>query len=231
MYYSKKILKKSKEYRFQKEIGKKDDKKLFLPIEKTEEDNNFIILFWRMVPNTMYDFEKISKKQKWDCWQQICSSLSFLHSLHIIHCDVHLKNILTEKNKYFLIDFGISKKVKSFYDKYHLEWKEDEFQLLWNLILRHNSYPNDFSQLRKRLQEETKKNQSLLEKEIQYCLPKDLSKKYFSILLSKKPILIKSKMDKIKFKFFLQRLYFLSIIFLEHPDIFSQKMYHSFNWK
>ena len=61
-------------------------------------------------------------------------------------------------------------------------------------------YPSDFSILRKKLQEETKKKKDLLKKEIQYCLPTNLSKTYYSLLLSKKPIELRKKIEKIKFK-------------------------------
>lgn len=231
MYYFKKILKNSNEYKILKEIQKKDKEYLFLPIEKEEEKGKYINIFWEKIPTTVYSLKKITKKKEFDCWKQICSSLSFLHSLHIIHCDVHLKNILVKKNKFYLIDFGISRKVKTEYDKFCLDWKEDEFQLLWNLIYKKNEYPSDFSILRKDLQKESKKMKELLRKEIQYCLPTDLSKKYFSLLLSKKPILLTKKIEKIKFKMFLQRLYLLFFIFIEEPNSFYQKMYHSFDWK
>ena len=231
MYHSKQILKNSKEYKFLKEIEKKDKEDLFLPIKKEKEDGKYIHIFWKKIPTTMYSIKKLKKKEEWNCWKQICLSLSFLHSLKINHCDVHLNNILMDKNKFYLIDFGISRKVKTEYDNYCLDWKEDEFQLLWNLIYKKNEYPTDFSILRKELSEESKKNKDLLKKEIQYCLPIDLSKKYYSLLLSKKPIVLTKKIEKIKFKMFLQRLYLLFFIFIEKPNTFYQKMYHSYHWK
>lgn len=231
MYHSKKILKNSKEYKFLKEIEKKDKDHIFLPIKKEKEDGKYIHIFWKKIPTTVYSIKKITKKEEWNCWKQICSSLFLLHSLHILHCDVHLNNILVDKDKFYLIDFGISKKVKTEYDNYCLQWKEDEFQLLWNLIFKKNEYPTDFSILRKKVQEETKKNKDVLKKEIQYCLPTNLSKTYYSLLLSKKPIELQKKIEKIKFKMFLQRLYLLFFIFIEKPNPFYQKMYHSFDWK
>lgn len=231
MYHSKKILKNSKEYKFLKEIEKKENTKIFLPIKKEKEEGKYIHIFWKKIPTTVHSLKKIKKKEEWNCWKQICLSLSFLHSLKIIHCDVHLNNILVDKDKFYLIDFGISKKVKTEYDRYSLEWKEDEFQLLWNLIYKKNEYPTDFSILRKKIQEETKKNKDIIKKEIQYCLPTNLSKTYYSLLLSKKPIELEKKIEKIKFKMFLQRLYLLFFIFIEKPNSFYQKMYHSLDWK
>ena len=231
MYHSKKILENSKEYKILKELKKKDENQLFLPIKKIEKENEFIKIYWKKIPTTVYDLKNKTQKEEWNCWKQICSSLYFLHSLHIIHCDVHLQNILVDKNKFYLIDFGISKKITSEYDKYYLEWKEDEFQLLWNLIFKRNEYPSDFSHLRKKIQEETKVNQNIIRNEIQKSLPKHLSKKYFSLFISNKPIEIKKKIEKIKFKIFLQRLYLLYFIFLEKPNTFYQKMYHSLDWK
>jgi serine/threonine protein kinase len=232
MYYFKKILKNSKEHKFLKEIDKKNINNLFLPIEKEIINGKYVKIYWKKIPSTVYNIKnKISKKNELLCWKQICSALSFLHSLNIIHFDVHLKNILVDKNKFYLIDFGISKKNQTTYDNYCLLWKEDEFQLLWNLIYKNNEYPSDFSSMRKKIQEESQKNKNLLLKEIQYCLPSDISTKYFSILLSKNPIHITTKIEKIKFKMFLQRLYLLLFIFIKKPNVFYKKMYHSLNWK
>ena len=46
-----------------------------------------------------------------------------------------------------------------------MEWKEDEFQLLWNLVYHHNQYPSDFSTFRKVVQNDTDQHKKLLEKE------------------------------------------------------------------
>lgn len=233
--FLKKIPKKSNEYKILKEIEKKDTK-YFIPIKKEVIENDNIKIYWKKYPFTIHKQISLgiwNKKKEWNTWKQICSSLFFLHSLGIVHFDVHLDNILCNKDstEFYLIDFGISKKVKTEYEKYCLLWKEDEFQLLWNFIYHHNQYPTDYSILRKRIQKETKKNQTLLKKELLYCLPKDFINNVFPIFLNKKPIEIKKKIEQIKFKFFLERLYLIYFIFIEKPELFYQKMFHSLDWK
>lgn len=233
--FFKKIPKNSNEYRFLKEIEKTKNP-MFLPIKKermvVEKGIKYMIIYWKKYPHTIQKQTSLGQKEEWNAWKQICSALDFLHSLGILHYDVHLDNILSNKKntKFYLIDFGISKKVKSNYDKYCLSWKEDEFQLLWNFIFHHNEYPTDYSILRKKIQKESKKNQKLLKKELSICLPKDFLQKSYAIFLDKKPIEIKIKIEQIKFKLFLERVYLLSFIFIEKPNSFYQKMFHSLDW-
>lgn len=236
--FIKKIPKKSLEYKILKEIEKKTKQKsLFLPIKKEVVENNNIKIYWKKYPFTIHNLISLGKwernEKEWSAWKQICTALSFLHSLGILHFDVHLNNILCNKKKteFYLIDFGISKKVKTSYDKYCLLFKEDEFQLLWNFLFHNNEYPTDYSILRKKLQNENKKKQNIIKKELVFCFPKEYIEKYYPIFLDKKPIEIKTNVEKIKFKLFLERVYLLYFIFLEKPDLFYQKMFRSLDWK
>ena len=238
--FIKKIPKKSMEYKILKEIEENIKfNPIFLPIqkEKVEKNTKLVKIYWKKYPYTIQTLISLGiwerNEKEWNAWKQISHSLSFLHSLGILHFDVHLDNILCNKKKteFYLIDFGISKKIKSNYEKYYLSWKEDEFQLLWNFIFQSNKYPNDYSILRKKIQKENKRKQNLLKKELLFCLPKDYIEKSYILFLDKDPIQIKVKIEQIKFKLFLERVYLLYFIFLEKPNLFYQKMFHSLDWK
>lgn len=238
--FIKKIPKKSMEYKILKEIEEKTKfNPIFLPIQKeeVEKKTKLVKIYWKKYPYTIHNLISSGSwersEKEWNAWEQICHALSFLHSLGILHFDVHLDNILCNKKKteFYLIDFGISKKIKSNYEKYCLSWKEDEFQLLWNFVFQSNIYPNDYSKLRKKIQEEKKSKQNLLKKELFFCLPKKYIEKSYHIFLDKNPIEIKTKIEQIKFKLFLERTYLLYFIFFEKPNLFYQKMFHSIDWK
>ena len=234
MLFIKEIPKKSMEMKILTKINKLDKEKLFLPIKKKEISGNNIKIYWKKIP---YTIQKKKENEKWkkiyekDVFEQISKSLFFLHSLGFIHLDVHFDNILcSSKHKYYLIDFSISEPVNNINNKLYLEWKEDHFQLLWNLVFHRNHYINDFSNLRKNIQKTSQKNKNLLKKELKLCLPKKFVDEKLSLLLSENKISIKKKIDQIQFKMFLQRLYLLYYIFIEKKDDFYQDLFHSINW-
>lgn len=227
----------SEEYKILKKIStlKKQEKDFFLPVVKEEKKGKKIRIFQKKLSNNVLNEKNWNEKKEWNCWKQIVSALYILHKNNILHFDVHLENIMVDKNKFYLIDFGISKIVEpnkiSKYHKLCLDWKEDEFQLLWNLVFRNNEYPSDFSTFRKVIQNDTEDKKKILETEIKLLLPAPYAKKMLKLILSKQPISLKTMFEKTKCKMFLYRLFLIYHIFIYKPNAFYQKMIHSFFWK
>lgn len=239
-FFIKTIHSDSEEYKILKKISTFQEKDivLFLPIEKEVKKGKKVDIYQKQLSKNVMNLIKENKwnnKKEWNCWKQIVSALHILHKNNILHFDVHLENIMVNKNKFYLIDFGISKLFTSNkISKYHqlcLDWKEDEFQLLWNLVFHHNQYPTDFSTFRNVIRNDDKEKQKLLEKEIKLLISPSYSKKMFSLFISNKPISLDTIYDKTKCKMFLYRLFLLYHIFIYKPDPFHQKMIHSFFWK
>ena len=64
-----------------------------------------------------------------------------------------------------------------------------------------------------------------IKKELVFCFPKEYIEKYYPIFLDKKPIEIKTNVEKIKFKLFLERVYLLYFIYCISVvrDIYQEK--------
>lgn len=230
----------SEEYKILKKLSSLNEKQqlFFIPIEKEIKKGKKVEIYQKKLSSSVLKLvqdKKWNEKKEWNCWKQIISALHTLHSNNILHFDVHLDNIMVCGNKFYMIDFGISKIVSpkniSKYHKVCLEWKEDQFQLLWNLVYRHNQYPSDFSTFRKVVRNDTEQNKKLLEKEIKEIINTTYAKKMFSLFLSDKPISLNSVIEKTKCKMFLYRLFLIYHIFIYKPNPFYQKMIHSFFWK
>lgn len=235
--FVKSILQDSEEYKILKKTSsfKPQDKSFFLPIVKEVKRGKKVVIYQKKLSNNVFHEKKWNQKKEWNCWKQIASALHILHRNNILHFDVHLENIMVDKNKFYLIDFGISKiLVPKQISKYHqlcLQWKEDEFQLLWNLIYRNNQYPSDFSTFRKVIQNESDNHKKILEKEICLLVPTIYAKKLLKLILSTAPIELTSVIEKTKCKMFLYRLFLIYHIFIYKPNPFYQKMIHSLYWK
>lgn len=239
--FKKTISKFSDEYKILKKIEtwKEEEKDMFLPIiNEIKIGKNNVCICQKNLPKSVLEQineKKWNKKKEWNCWKQIITALHILHSHSILHFDVHLGNIMVDGNKFYLIDFGISKMIPienhSLYHKLCFQWKEDEFQLLWNFVFHNNEYVSDFTTFRKILQQETKKNKSILETEMKLLLPTRNAKEKLKLFLSTEPITLKTVNEKIAFKMFLHRLFLIYHIFIYKPDSFHQKMVHSFHWK
>lgn len=201
---------------------------------KTREIRNFVV-FDTCEPVTT-DFFLISFPQKrkyhrgneQKCMTDIGSALDVLHRQGILHMDVHLENIVMDRYRFYLVDFGISQiyNMKEPFFRYHYELNEDYFQLLWNMYFESNKMIDDFSSFRiilskmsdpkyKKLCRTFKKSKTYskrFEKEINLLLD----------AFQKKDFKFKNKIQKILAKFILMRLYFFHILLMDHRETRNQ---------
>lgn len=197
---------------------------------KIRETRNFIV-FDTCEPVTS-DFFLVSFPQKrkylrgneQKCMTDIGKALDVLHKQGILHMDVHLENIVMDRYRFYLVDFGISQiyKMEEPFLRYHRELNEDYFQLLWNMYFETNQMIEDFSFFRiilskmsnpkyKKLCCTLKKSKTyskLFEKEINHLLE----------TFKKKDFKFKNKNQKILAKFILMRLYFFHILLMDHRE-------------
>ena len=106
----------SEEYKILKKLSSLNEgqRLCFLPIEKEVRKGNKIDIYQKKLSTSVLKLiqnKKWNEKKEWNCWKQIISALHTLHKNNILHFDVHLDNIMVSGNKFYMIDFGISKMV------------------------------------------------------------------------------------------------------------------------
>jgi thiamine kinase-like enzyme len=154
MFY-KNIVKNSNEYNILKHVIQNlppCEKKYFVPIqsEKSISKKHFQIGFEKKSK----PLSNVSKSVLYSsqCILSVFDALDILYKYQILHCDVHLDNILYDARRktFHLIDFDISRKVDSLdvvtFSLY--QWKEDKFQFIWNIVTNSAPFPVDFSKFR-----------------------------------------------------------------------------------
>lgn len=207
----------------------KKDQKFFLPYDaKYKLDDRYVILQFPQKKRAV--IENNEKR----CVNCIYEALRILHKKRIAHMDVHLENILMDKYKFYLIDFGISQNYneKNEFHKFHFEFNEDYFQLLWNMYFGSNQMIDDFRSFLGILQSESIRKQSKLIKILKKS--KIYSKNYHSKvtelidnILKKKNFRLSKKSEKILVKLILTRIYFIYVLLLDSKSERS-KLYLGF---
>ena len=170
MFY-KNIIKNSNEYNILKHVIDSlpsCEKKYFVPIqsEKSISKKQCQIGFEKK-SKTLSNVSK-SVLYSFQCISSVFEALDILYKYQILHCDVHLDNILydTRKKTFHLIDFDISRKVENL-DIVTLslyQWKEDKFQFIWNIVTDSAPFPTDFSKFRQTCQKMKVNDYSKLQK-------------------------------------------------------------------
>ena len=215
----------------------KEDQKKFLKIYRMVPDplHNHVHVSMAFCPTTLFDLQQPTNSISWsrsECVKQLVEILSFLKAKRIIHQDVHMKNILYNhrKKQFFLIDFGISKKLQfinatSWYDYYYYHLQGDLFQFFWNFYFQHNQYLDNFSEFRLKISAYDKKKKQKLLNQLKSSMfyAKNIADSMIrnQIHLFFKPedkIEFHHKKEKILFKFIVQRLYFLDTF----PESFKE---------
>jgi serine/threonine protein kinase len=239
--FKKLIKKNSQEHEIIKCIQMFDDlqKDLFLPVYRIQNKNpSFVEIHMKYEPLTVFQLlhqnvDEFRQKYLVQCFQQISSILYVLKKHQILHQDVHLKNILynSKQKKFYLIDFGIGKilykiNATNWYDYYYYHLNGDQFQLLWNLLLKTNIFMDDFGPLRTTLGSMSKNKKQKLFQILQnstfynekICI---LCKPQLDIFLFSKhgKIEFKHKREKILFKFLLQRVYIIQYLMVNHQNL------------
>jgi serine/threonine protein kinase len=207
----------------------KKDQMYFLPYDDKQKVNEELCLLH--FPRKQRVFLRDNEKKCVKCIQE---ALRTLRKKGILHMDVHLENILMDKYKFYLIDFGISQR----YDKtnefhqFHYELKEDYFQLLWNMYFGCNKMIDDFRAFLGILQSVSVTKQKKLMRILNQS--KIFSEKYnekvkelMNNILNKKDYRLSKKSEKILIKLVLTRIYFIYILLLE-PKSEKSKLYFGF---
>lgn len=170
MFY-KNIVKNSNEYNILKNVIHNlpfCEKKYFVPIqsEKSISKKYFQIGFEKK-SKTLSNLSK-SILYSSQCILSVFDALDILYKYQILHCDVHLDNILydTRRKTFHLIDFDISRKVESFdiVTVSLYQWKEDKFQFIWNIVTDSAPFPVDFRKFRLQCQKMKLNDYSKLQK-------------------------------------------------------------------
>jgi serine/threonine protein kinase len=231
--FTKKISLNSNEHQnlnyIQKHLGKKTTFK-FLPIVHKKQKKPNIYISWEKLPYTLHDLcqDKLQSSFHKKAWYSIKSQLGELSKHNILHGDVHLKNIMVDKNKkhFYLIDYGLSSNPDNLtpIEKLYLENHQDQFQFLWNLVFLSNKQMNNYELFGNILRTFPERHEILV-KTTSLFFPIEKKKKiknYFDCFLKKDLKKIKTKREKIMFKFFLERLYLtFYILFVNKNKIYQ----------
>ena len=153
--------------------------------------------------------------------KQIGKAIETLHKRGILHMDVHLENIVMDRQRFYLVDFGISQlyEKRNLFQWYHYCFNEDYFQLLWNMYFNSNRMVDDFRSFRIILCGLSKRKYDrlcgLFRQSKTYGEP--LHKAIFAMLrlLRGKEFKFQNKKEKILGKFILMRLYFFHVLLSE----------------
>lgn len=213
------------------------EKNLFLSIVIFQPETNEI-----GIKKLSYDVHKARTMKKWTkesetkCILKICQVIDVLRKHGVLHQDVHLKNIVTNKSltKFYLIDYDVSIR-KAFsqmnlYEKQAFLYREDQFQLFWNFIFGHNEFPNDFITFRKTIRRLSKKKRDTLKHKLKLFFMKDYLEKLWTLFLSNEPVQFKIKQEQIIFKFFMTRLFLVHHIYLKEPNPYYQNIITMVSW-
>lgn len=213
------------------------EKNLFLSILIFQPETNKI-----GIKKMAYDVHKARSMKKWTkesetkCILKICQVIDVLRKHCVLHQDVHLKNIVTNKSmtKFYLIDYDVSIR-KTFsqmnvYEKQAFLYREDQFQLFWNFIFGHNEFPNDFIAFRKAIRRLSKKNKDELKHKLKLFFMNDYLDKIWTLFLSNEPVKLKTKEEQIIFKFFVTRLFLLHHIYVKEPNPYYQDIMTKVSW-
>ena len=177
---------------------------------------------------TFPEKSKCVLKNEAKCMKQIGKAIETLHKRGILHMDVHLENIVMDRYRFYLVDFGISQvyEKKNLFQWYHYCFNEDYFQLLWNMYFHSNRMVDDFRSFRMILCQLSKKKYDklcgLFRKSKTYAEP--VHKAIFSMLrlLRGKEFKFHSKNEKILGKFILMRLYFFHVLLSKEQNTRNQ---------
>ena len=197
---------------------KPNNLRYFIPFDKCEPVTSDFFLV------TFPEKNKYCRGNEQKCITHIGHALDVLHNKGILHMDVHLENIVMDRYRYYLVDFGISQfytEKEPFY-RYHHEFNEDYFQLLWNMYFETNKMIQDFSSFRiilcKMSTTKYKKLCRTFQKSKTYGKTFDASIKELLNEFKKKDFKFKNKMQKIFGKFILMRLYFFHILLMDSQE-------------
>lgn len=231
--FIKTILKNSSEHKIMMEIQnwKPRDRKYFLKIHDiTNECDDKVSLHLEFQSLTVQKMQHDNILDIEKCIQNVIQILFLLKKFQIIHQDVHLENIVynSKKKQFYVIDYGISKKlaprycklnsenITNWYDYYYYHLHEDMFQFFWNLFMKNNQSIQDFRPFREKIAKYTLHQKQVLKKNVKNSLfyNETICKKYFNTWfeeLCKEGAfsLVLKKKEKILLKFLLQRLYFV----------------------
>jgi serine/threonine protein kinase len=208
----------------------------FLPWLKKQKKKSTIHVTWHKLPYTLYDLCTTKSNQILynRAWKDIKSQIIELANHNIVHGDVHLKNIMVDqhKKKFYLIDYGLSSNANalSSYEKLCLLYHQDLFQFLWNIVFLSNKEIYSFEPFGNLLREKKLCHEKLL-KTVCCFFPSNMKNKihtYFHCFLKKDLKNLKSKKEKIVFKFFLERLYLSFYIIFVKKDIIFEKFLKEF---
>lgn len=212
----------------QKRLGKTNVK--FLPIVKKKKKKPNIHIYWQKLPHTLHDLcqDKFQPSVHKKAWYSINSQLEELSNHNILHGDVHLKNIMVDEKKknFYLIDYGLSSNPKKLtpIEKLYLQYRQDQFQFLWNLVFLSNRQMDNYEPFGNMLRTVPERHETLVKNT---CLLFPMEKKnrirdYLDCFLRKDLKKIKTKREKIIFKFFLERLYLtFYILFVKKHDMYE----------
>ncbi|MAI14517.1 MAG: hypothetical protein CMM15_10895 [Rhodospirillaceae bacterium] len=201
---------------------------------KIREIRNFVVFDTCEPVTTDFFLVSFPQKRKYHrgneqkCMTDIGNALDVLHKQGILHMDVHLENIVMDRYRFYLVDFGISQiyNMKEPFFRYHYELNEDYFQLLWNMYFESNKMIDDFSSFRillsKMSDPKYKKLCRTFKKSKTYS--KQFEKEINELLdaFQKKGFKFKNKIQKILAKFILMRLYFFHILLMNHRETRNQ---------
>jgi len=148
-----------KEIKFWKKINLKSHEKLFIIPKKIltkKITNNYLglsnglyyFIYMNKIGQTFNNYlsqYKLTNNIENKLCKQLNNIFTILHNQGFVHADVHFDNILKDKNKYYLIDFGLvmhkdfcqSKNELDIY-KLYLWAKEDFYSLLLKLLFQNN---------------------------------------------------------------------------------------------
>ena len=194
---------------------RKDELRYFVPYEScTLVDKDFHLV-------TFPEKSKCVLKNEAKCMKQIGKAIETLHKRGILHMDVHLENIVMDRQRFYLVDFGISQlyEKRNLFQWYHYCFNEDYFQLLWNMYFNSNRMVDDFRSFRIILCGLSKRKYDrlcgLFRQSKTYGEP--LHKAIFAMLrlLRGKEFKFQNKKEKILGKFILMRLYFFHVLLSE----------------
>lgn len=206
---------------------------LFLSHVERKRNGKNVTYRWEKLPSSVFEYQKKwNAREQLDCWNQVKTQLQIVHHHKILHGDLHPGNVLRKKNHYYIIDFGLASDPKhlTLFERVGLQYNQDLFQFLWNLVFRSNQMIQDFSAFRKLFKQQNPEIQDSVQNLVYYFYSsKKIPKKFFQFFLSSKRTMKGwTEREKICFQMYLERLYLCFYLQVVSPNITALECVQTF---